>query len=376
MVTTIERTISAFLFLHADYFRSKGWQVDCVSNPMDQPFPECADHFDNVYHISWTRTPFDYINYTGKPVNEILTIVTDGKYDIVHVLTPVASILTRFALRKLQRAGITKIVYSAHGFHFYMGAPLHNWLLYYPFEKWLAKYTDALVTTNKEDYDLAVRKKFRAGKIYEILGPGVDFTKYRLTTAHDKIRIRKEYGFEENDFILFFAGELNKNKNQQFLINAMVKLVSEHRSIKLLLAGDGPCRAQLESITTDLKLEENVFLLGFHKDIPTLVAMSDIGVSSSLREGLGLNVIEYEACGLPVVVTANRGHMEIIQNDVNGFLVDQNDIEQFTERVLRLYEDKKLYNAISSRCRTSVIDRFGLQTILEQTEKIYLNLLN
>lgn len=373
IAATIEMTVKKFFLTYGDHFRSIGWNVDCISNPEDLPFEDCADHFDNRLFISWTRSPFNIANYY-KPLRQIRKILAEGNYDIVHVHTPVAAFLTRIASVGLKKSCGTKIVYTVHGFHFYKGAPLLNWLVYFPVEKWLSRYTDVLVTINEEDYTCAVQNSFKAGKICKIPGVGVDLSKYIIPTPLEKQNFRKKHGFKNEDFLLIFAGDYNKNKNQKFLIEAMKKIVSRDLSVMLLLAGAGPDKAELEKMIRELDLADNVFILGFRNDMPEIIAMSDIGVSSSIREGLPMNIIETLACGIPAVASDNRGHREMIIDGINGYICSTGDMDCFVGHVLQLRSNKDLYMKIASECRASA-EKFSLAPILEKTEEIYSDLL-
>lgn len=373
IAATIEMTVKKFFLPYGDHFRSIGWHVDCISNPEDLPFEECEEHFDNRLFISWTRNPFNITNYC-RPLRQIRKLLAEGCYDIVHVHTPVAAFLTRIAFAELKNRTGVKIVYTVHGFHFYKGAPLLNWILYFPIEKWLSRYTDVLITINKEDYDSAVQNSFKAGKICRIPGVGVDLSKFIVPTAEEKQILRQRHGWKREHFLLLFAGDYNKNKNQKFLIEAMKKIVKRDHSVMLLLAGAGPDKAALEKLIRDRGLADNIFILGFRKDMPEIIAMSDVGVSASIREGLPLNIIETLACGVPVVASDNRGHREIIRDGINGYLYQTGEMDTFVDHVLRLRSNSEIYMEIASGCRATV-EKYSLVPILKKTEEIYSDLL-
>ena len=178
MVSTIATTLSTFLLPHIQCMQRQGWIVDGAANGilMNQ---SCVDTFNSVYNIEWSRSPLD-IKHILNSIKRIKAIVQDGGYDIVHVHTPIAAAVTRLALRHMVKSGKIKIIYTAHGFHFYKGAPLLNWLIYYPIEKYLSRYTDVLITINKEDYEIAKNKSRWGGRPLR-LAPGFSPGHYPIT---------------------------------------------------------------------------------------------------------------------------------------------------------------------------------------------------
>lgn len=223
---------------------------------------------------------------------------------------------------------------------------------------------------NSEDYNAAVKYLLPANKVIIMPGIGVDFSRFHKALPDEKHDLRLRHGFNDRDFILIFAAELNSNKNQQFLIMAMKKIVQVDKSVKLLLAGDGPLRYKLSGMINALGLNDNIFLLGPRNDLPILIPMCDAGVSSSLREGLGLNVIEYLLCGLPVVVSDNRGHREIVKKNINGFICPIISIQEYVNTILYLRNNNIVYNNLASNCRKSV-RKFELKEAIKCVENGY-----
>ena len=203
----------------------------------------------------------------------------------------IGGVLTRLAARE-SRKRQTKVVYTAHGFHFFKGAPLKNWILYYTVEKWLSRYTDCLITINEEDYRAALDKKFKAKKIEKISGVGINKNKFKPIDSNLKNKRRNLLGYNKEDFLLIYVGELSKRKNQKLAIN-MMKIVSQKiPKSKLLLVGDGELREQYAQQIKDLKLENHVFLLGYRTDVNQLMSIADIVISTSTQEGLPVNLLE------------------------------------------------------------------------------------
>lgn len=316
-VTTIIGTIEAFLIPHIKLLAELGHEVHIACNGAYSISAELSNLINKAYDVEFKRFPFEKENFTA--YKKLKNIINLEKYDLVHTHTPVASFLTRLACKN---APNTKILYTVHGFHFYKGAPLKNWIIYYAMERLAARWTDVIITINNEDFQRAGKMPIRKnGKAYLIPGIGVDTDKFKPISQQQKNTLRKEYGFKEDDFLLIYAAELNRNKNQVFLINAIALLKERIPNIKLLLAGEGELKDEYISIVNSLNLSKEVIFLGFRKDLDRIIPMCDVGVSASQREGFGINVVEYSACGLPVVVSDNRGHREIVHNQVNGFFL-------------------------------------------------------
>lgn len=130
------------------WFKEQGWQVDYCSAGEEKVL-DC----DNQFSINIARSPFNLKNLQG--LKQLKDILANGNYQILHCHTPMGGVLGRLAALKLWKQGKLKVIYTAHGFHFYKGAPLVNWLLYYPMEKFLAHWTDVIITINEEDYERA-----------------------------------------------------------------------------------------------------------------------------------------------------------------------------------------------------------------------------
>lgn len=273
------------------------------------------------------------------------------------------SVVARLAARHARKNG-TRVIYTAHGFHFFKGAPLINWLLFYPVEKYLAKYTDTLITINKEDYELA-KSKF-SGKCKDIEyvpGVGIDTKKFDVSMSEkEKLELRKKIGLKKNDFVLICVARLDKNKNQGFLINAMKKIVNKNKNIHLLLVGPDELNGKYKKKVKKYKLENNIHFLGRREDVPQLLVISNVVVSSSLREGLPVNIMEALASNIPVVALNCRGMSDLITNNENGYIV--NNPKKFIDKVLKI-KNKNTLNKIK------LDQKFMISSVEEEMKKIY-----
>ena len=224
-VATVDSHIRHFHIPYLKYFHNKGYEVH-VATADDEG--ETFDYCDKKHKITFERSPFNKNNIDA--INQMVDLLTEEKFDIVHCHTPMGGAITRLAVRKLRKAGkylTSKIIYTAHGFHFYKGAPFKNWLIYYNVEKWLSKYTDILITINSEDYEYA--QKFKAKMVYKIDGVGVDASKFNFSMS-DKEKeslknelsyINKAFDIKPDDIVVTYVAEMIDRKNQDMIIDVM-----------------------------------------------------------------------------------------------------------------------------------------------------------
>ena len=288
---------------------------------------------DRHIEIPFERSPFDPRNI--KAYRMLKALLDREHYDLIVCNTPVGGVLTRLAARKCRKEG-TRVIYIAHGFHFYKCASKKNWILFYPLEKTLARLCDVVVTINEEDYSLA--KKQFPGRVEHIHGIGVREDRYHPATAEEQAEMRRAEGLSKEDFVVLCTGELNENKNQKTLISAAALLKNKIPNLKVLLAGNGPKEQELREQIAAEGLEDVVKLLGYRTDLEKLVPAVDVVASCSKREGLPLNIVEAMLCKKPVVASVNRGNAELVEDGVTGYLVSPEDAVQYSERILSLLQ--------------------------------------
>ena len=316
-VATITQHINCFHIPYLKWFKEQGFEVHVASNG-EQKIEYCDKH----YNLPFERFPLKKNNL--KAYKELKNIIKNNNYQIIHCHTPVGGVLGRLAARKARKNG-TRVIYTAHGFHFHKGAPILNWIVYYPVEKIMAKYTDCLITINEEDYE-------RVKQIELINGVGIDERKFNIQMSdEEKKKLKNSIGLDERDIVLTYVAELNKNKNQIMLLKAMKELVSTNEKIKLLLVGDGNSKEYLQKNIYKNKLEKYIFLLGKRNDIPQILKITNIYISTSKREGLPVNVIEAMISGLPVIVTNCRGNRDLAKLQGNEFIVEINNVTELVE---------------------------------------------
>ena len=359
IVTTIQNTVEAFLIPHIKMLEKNGYEVWIATN-IYKEIPE--DLKENKWiNISFSRNPFSKNSF--KAIKEIRDLIKEKKFEMIHFHTPIAAFLGRYAAMKEKQ---NNIIYTAHGFHFFKGAPLKNWLIYYYMEKLAINWTDKIITINEEDFQRAKKMAKKNTKVYKVDGVGLDLEKYK---NGNKEKIRDELNIENNEFVISMIGELNKNKNQIQLIKAVTMLKKEKiENIRVILVGIGNQEELLKKETLKNNLKVN--FLGYRKDIKDIIALSDVICSMSYREGLPRNIMEGMTQGKPFIVTNIRGNKDIIKENRNGFLVGVNDTQKTAEKIKKLITKKKIIKEISTNNIIDV-DKFSIEKILKEMEKIY-----
>lgn len=271
-----------------------------------------------------------------KQVKELLS----NRFDLIHCHTPICAAITRICAKKYRRSG-TKVIYTAHGFHFYDGAPAKNWIVYYPIEKWLSKYTDALITINKEDYRRALGC-LRAKKVVYIPGIGVDTGKYGKETCGKDIR--KDIGIKDTDIVFLSVGELNDNKNHETVIKALGKLKKDTSLLKnifYVIAGMGEKEVYLKKLIKEYDLLNEVKLIGYCSDMVDLYKAADVFVFPSYREGLSLSLMEAMASGLPVICSKIRGNVDLINQGKGGVFFNPYSVDDLVSAIKYLLKSDR-----------------------------------
>jgi len=366
-IASIENHFLAFHIPFMKYLQKKGYEVH-VATKLGERKGELEQYGIICHNVNFSRSvnPFAAL----KALVALVKIMRENRFSLVHVHTPMASFLGRLAARLTHTR---PILYTAHGFHFYKGAPWYYWIFIYPIEYFMARWTDGLIVINEEDYVNAQKMPIRnRRKIYKIPGVGVDLNKFKPIHEEQKMFLRKKYGFKDMDFLLIYAAEFNKNKNHIFLIKAISLLKNRIPNIKLLFAGKGKLKKGYEKYVQYSNLEDNIVFLGYRTDLEKLIPMCDIGTSASIREGLGINVVEYMSCGLPVVVTKNRGHEEIVTDYSNGFLFEQRYMNRFVDIIEKLYKNKPLRKKLGENAIKRV-QKFSIENSQNAMSEIYKN---
>lgn len=345
------------------WFKEQGWEVHvAAAGSISFPF------VDQKFTIPIQRSPFHQKNLQA--YQSLKTIINENTYDFIHCHTPMGGVLTRLAARNARRSG-TKVFYTAHGFHFCQGGPLTNWLIYYPVEKILSAFTDCLITINSEDYQLAHTHHFQAKNIEHVPGVGVDTERFKPISIDQKRFQRDRYGYKQEDLLLFYAAEFNKNKNQQMLIRTLSLVKGKIPQVRLLLAGTGPLLDECKNLAERIGVSDNIDFLGYRKDIHEILPICDLGVASSLREGLPVNIMEAMACELPVIATVNRGHKELVQNNKTGWLIENENVNDASSKIISIAKNNDIKQKFGKTGRQMIQTKYSINKVLEHNVSIY-----
>ena len=367
LVATVQSHIAQFHKPLIKMLKEKGNIVDVAAkNNLGEKNGLKIEGADNIFDINFSRSPFNKNNIEA--YKQLKNIMKKNKYDIVHCNTPMGGVITRLVKRN-NKDITSKIIYTAHGFHFFKGAPLVNWFLYYPVEKYLSKYTDCLITMNKEDYEIA-KRKFKAKDIKYTHGVGLNTEKFSINMNNDeKEQYRKNIGINKNDFVIIYVAELINRKNHKMILNIMKKL-QEKKDIKLILVGNGVLEDKYKNYIKENKLENTVKMLGYCLDVPQLMKISDIAISTSKQEGLPVNVMEAMYSGLPDIVTDCRGNRDLIEDKENGYVIEVNDEEILYNRIMELYRNKDLRIEMGNK-GIQMIKDYEIENVIKELKEIY-----
>ncbi len=361
------RFIAQFELKNIELLKSMGYEVHCATNFENENV--LVDAKERISQKGAILHQFDIERLEFKPhilLKNIKAIkqlkkILDDHYDIVLCHTPMGGVVTRLAAMKSRKRG-TKVMYTVHGFHFYKGAPLLNWLLYYPVEKFLARFTDVLVTINEEDYERA--KTFKAKKVCYVPGVGIDLNRFKYTD--DNTDLRTNLGISKNDFVLLSVGEINANKNQQLMIRALQKL----NHCKYVICGTGPLENEMKVLSAELGVDKQVVFAGFQNEIAKFYHMADAFVFPSFREGLSVALMEAMSAGLPCVASRIRGNVDLFPE--SRLLFDPANTESLVSAIKKATDKSIAKQEAEKNAQTLV--RFSTEEVMKAMKGIYLSI--
>ncbi len=323
---------------------------------------------DKSFVVPFTRSPFGLSNITA--YKRLKAIIDREGYDIIHTHTPMGSVVTRLAARAARKKG-TRVIYTAHGFHFFKGAPLINWLVYYPVECYMARHTDTLITINNEDYERA-KAQFKTDVQY-VPGVGIDPKKFDVKLSKKQRKdLRAEFGINENGFVMIYVAELSKRKNQLWLIKSLGNYLREHPDVHLLLPGSDSLSGAAQRLAKQLGLQQQIHFPGYRNDIPHLMKMSDLAVSSSQQEGLPVNIMEALHIGIPVIALKARGVDDLLIGRPGSSLIDRKDEAGFLGAIEQI-KDRKHGRRLSSNQRNTSLElkAYHIDTVMQLHKELY-----
>ncbi|WP_027431250.1 glycosyltransferase family 4 protein [Lachnospira multipara] len=353
-----------------------GYEVDVVANFTSSGAlsEEAAKDFKEwlvsnqcrFYSIDISRSPYNFFQNL-KSKKQLEQLVKDNNYSFIHCHNPMGGVLARLVARKYK----VKVIYTAHGFHFYEGAPIKNWLFYYPVEKFLSRFTDILITINRED-DLRAKRRFHARKYVYIPGVGVDKDRINRTLV-DIFKKKQELNIEDK-FVFLAVGELQKRKNHQLILDAAKELKMENwkgfENCIFLISGKGKLFKAYEEFIRKEGLSENVYLLGYRNDVYELLKISDCFIHPSIREGLGIAPLEAMTAGLPLISTKVNGMKDYVVNNKTGLVVKPKDVFAMKEAIKKIYRDEA-FRKMCSKNNKKIAEQFCKNKTNAVMEKVY-----
>lgn len=316
------------------------------------------------FNIPSTRKPTDYNNV--RAYKQVVSLIKQYNYNFIHCHTPIGSVIARCAAHKTH----TPIIYTAHGFHFYKGAPIKNWLIYYPIERFFSRWTDLLILITKEDYERA-KRKFKARKMQYIPGVGVEIEEFSNKRG-SIVDVRKEFGIPQDGKIVLSVGEINKNKSHRLGIEAIASL--NDKKIYYIICGQGNLLEENKKLVVEKKLDKQIIFAGYRSDIYSFYASADIFLFPSLREGLSVAMMEAMAMGIPVICNKIRGNVDLIDDYSDGILID-NTVEKASEAIKKLCYNENLRNSII-KSEESKIQQFSSKNVNVLMKILYENFEN
>ena len=361
-ISNISNRITNFSIPSIIAAQSLGYEFHMAANYSE--FKDDPSKYNvKIHHIDIARNPFDLRNI--KAYNQMLELIKIEKFDVIHCNTPIGGVLGRLCGKK---AKVPKIIYTAHGFHFYKGAPFINRTLFKWAEMWMARFTDVIITINQEDYEAAQEFELKKnGKVYYVPGVGVDTSNIKQAKSK-RDEILNIIKADNDSIVLISVGELNKNKNNKVIIKALHKL--NNPKIHYLLCGIGDKRDELHALVKNYGLEKNVHFLGYRTDVPELLKSCDIFVMPSFREGLSRSLMEAMSAGLPCIVSRIRGNIDLIQDGSGGFLCNPDDIEGFAKAINKLAVDEDLRKAMKFN-NLKRIKNYDVENVINMIKTIY-----
>lgn len=378
LVTTVSGFVPQFEMNNVRLLQQMGYEVHYASNYHMPSYGKDNRRLDGTgivrHQIDFVRSPYSLKSWTV--YKQLVSLMERENFQLVHCHTPMGGVMTRLAAHFTDTG---PVIYTAHGFHFYDGAPLINWLFYYPMEKWLSRYTYQQICINKEDYQLA--KGFRARYVDYIPGAGIDLEKVRKMSKLDIAEKKKELGISADKKVILSAGELIKRKNHESVIRAIARI--QNKSLVYIICGHGELEKYLAYLIKELELEDQVIFAGYRSDIFEIYQISDLYLFPSYQEGLPMALLEAMASELPVICSDIRGSRDLmgagLLKNMNarwrtcdgGILVKEvDDVEAYAEAIESFLKSPSKMQACGSRNALEA-ERFSVECVESRMREIY-----
>lgn len=341
LITATELHTIQFWTFHIKNLIDDGNEVELVCSNVGGKLEQLKQRLEEIGGprltvVDLKRNPLNPHNVIG--YLQLRKYFKNNSYDVVITNEPVMGVMTRLAARTIRKKG-TRVIYFAHGFHFWQGAPKLNWLIFYPIEKFAAHFTDTIVTMNSEDYELA-KNKLKANEIKYTYGIGTDLTKF---FKDDNLRSRKRQELGINDeIVIFTVSELSKRKNLKLALDIIKRLKSDGYNVKYFVRGVGPLEQEYKEYANINGIGDIVNFMGYGKDIAELDNAADVFLFTSMQEGLPVSVMEAMSCQTPCVVSDIRGVNDLVENSNAGYVCQLGDVQSFAQSIERIIDDPAL----------------------------------
>lgn len=374
IVTTVSGFVPQFEMNNVKILQDKGYEVHYAANYNMPVYTDNNDRLDGTgiirHQVDFVRSPLRLLKNI-KAYKQLKRIMEYEKFDLMHCHTPMGGVLGRIAA---YRVGISNVIYTAHGFHFFKGAPLINWLLFYPIEYILAKFTDVIITINKEDYVAANRFKLKSdGRVYYVAGVGVDIKKFSdyasVSPNSEDESFRDKFSISKDTFLICSVGEISKRKNQKIVVEAMAKITDIN--IKYIICGSGKEEERLKEMVRKNHLESKVIFTGYQQDINSVLHSVDCFVFPSLQEGLPVALIEAMAVGLPIICSNIRGNIELIENFKGGIIVKNSNKDNYAEAIQKIYNSNPEELGIMKNINLAKAKEYSIKIVEQKMRGIY-----
>ena len=374
MYASVASMIDLFNMDNIHILQSLGFQVDVAcnfkngsitSNERVEEFKkELRELGVNIHDIPIPRSMFK-INDILKSLILTKRLYNNNNYQFVHCHSPIGGGVSRLAAITYRKRGL-KVIYTAHGFHFFKGAPLKNWILFYPIEKICSNWTDVLITINNEDFNIA-NDKFKANNVIYVPGIGVHVDEIQNQKI-DIDSMRKELGLKSDDYVIMSIGQISIRKNQKVIIEA-ISLINNPK-VKYVIVGFGELEEELQNLANKLNVIDRVIFTGYRQDAKALLHCADLFAFPSLQEGLPASLMEAMSVGLPVVCSDIRGNNDLIENDIGGYLCNSNDYKSFAKKIDYLLNNKDIALKMGKYNQNNILN-YDTKVVIDEMKNIY-----
>lgn len=375
MYASVASMIDLFNMDNIHILQSLGFQVDVACNfkngsitsneRVEELKKELRELGVNIHDIPIPRSMFKINDILKSLILTKRLYNNNNNYQFVHCHSPIGGVVSRLAAITYRKRGL-KVIYTAHGFHFFKGAPLKNWILFYPIEKICSNWTDVLITINNEDFNIA-NDKFKANNVIYVPGIGVHVDEIQNQKI-DIDSMRKELGLKSDDYVIMSIGQISIRKNQKVIIEA-ISLINNPK-VKYVIVGFGELEEELQNLANKLNVIDRVIFTGYRQDAKALLHCADLFAFPSLQEGLPASLMEAMSVGLPVVCSDIRGNNDLIENDIGGYLCNSNDYKSFAKKIDYLLNNKDIALKMGKYNQNNILN-YDTKVVIDEMKNIY-----